>query len=737
MSASAHTSFRRWIWVLCAAVLLAPAAVSGQSQAARGLPQSTPAAPPERRQVLVLDSFQYGSPVTDSVNRGIIAALTKGGFSIGDIYVEGLDLVRRPDSQHWANEANLLRQKHAGDHFPIIIAEGAFATEFISRQGTNFFPEAAVLALLNAGVSARNSPRRVMDMSERMDLAGTLRAALDLFPKTQRVFVVVGGRGDVFPVLDKAGKEFAPWTNRLTFEYTSEMTYAEIMRRAAALPPETIILYTPFFSDASGQSFAAIDVLDKLTQTASVPIFATLEAYLGRGIIGGSLVRTEAIGQQAGKLALDYLNGRIQLVEPVTAFDIPSSMMFDWRELIRWKADIARLPRDSLFINRPVTLWSQYKGEVMVAAAVFVALSSLILTLLVLNRRLKRMEIAASESEARFRVMVERAPEAVIVYDMDSKRIVEANPKAERLFGCSREKLLESGVEKFYPPLQPDGEEVAQSILAYSLRAMAGEEVVLERFIHSDDGRDLTCEVRLVRLPYPGQRLVRSSLTDITGRKRAEAAVRASLDEKTALLKEVHHRVKNNLQIVSSLLSLQADRVRNATVSGTLQDTQNRVRSMALIHETLYRSENLARVNFAAYVDNLCAYLSRAFAVDSSRIQLVSRVAGGGLELDEAVPCGLIINELISNALKHAFPDGRAGQITLELKMEPGGLRTLRVADNGVGFPAGLDLEHTGTLGLQLVSNLADQLGGMLQVERTAGTAFHLTFHSPAHQDRQ
>jgi PAS domain S-box-containing protein len=346
------------------------------------------------------------------------------------------------------------------------------------------------------------------------------------------------------------------------------------------------------------------------------------------------------------------------------------------------------------------------------------------------------MEIAASESEARFRVMVERAPEAIIVYDLDLKRIMDANAKAEQLFGCSREKLLKLGLEHFYAPQQPDGEDVGTSVYDYGLRAVAGEEVVLERLVHSDDGRDLTCEVRLVRLPYGRQRLVRGSLTDITGRKRADAALRASLDEKTVLLKEVHHRVKNNLQIVSSLLSLQANRVQNPLALETLQDTQNRVRSMALIHETLYRSQNLAQVNFAAYVERLCAHLLHAFAVDAKRIHLVGRVTGGGLELDEAVPCGLIINELVSNSIKHAFPAGRVGEITLDLDIQPGGMRTLRVADNGAGLPPGTDLRQTGTLGLQLVSNLADQLGGTLELERSGGTAFRLTFQAPVNHNR-
>ena len=197
------------------------------------------------------------------------------------------------------------------------------------------------------------------------------------------------------------------------------------------------------------------------------------------------------------------------------------------------------------------------------------ALTVLVVTLLILNRRLKRMEVAATKGEARFRVMIERAPEAIIVYDIDLRRIIDANAKAELLFGCDREKLLSGGPDRFYPPRQPDGKDVAESLNSYSLRAIAGEEVVFERIVHTDHDRDLTCEIRLVRLPYHEQRLVRASFIDITERKRAEAALRASLAEKIALLKEVHHRVKNNLQIVSSLLSLQSSRIRNPPALGS------------------------------------------------------------------------------------------------------------------------------------------------------------------------
>jgi two-component sensor histidine kinase len=202
------------------------------------------------------------------------------------------------------------------------------------------------------------------------------------------------------------------------------------------------------------------------------------------------------------------------------------------------------------------------------------------------------------------------------------------------------------------------------------------------------------------------------------------------LEEKVVLLKEVHHRVKNNLQIVASLLNLQVSRVNNPEVINVLQDTRNRVRSMALLHEALYRAGNLARINFAAYVDELCIQLLRSFGSAAARVRVVNRVARTGLPLEQAVPCGLIINELVTNALKHGFPGERSGRITVELG--PGGGRQLllRISDDGVGLSPGMDLAGASTLGLRLVSSLASQLGGQLEtgMPGEAGAAFSVVF---------
>jgi two-component sensor histidine kinase len=220
-----------------------------------------------------------------------------------------------------------------------------------------------------------------------------------------------------------------------------------------------------------------------------------------------------------------------------------------------------------------------------------------------------------------------------------------------------------------------------------------------------------------------------SLLAEIAERQHAQAQITASLKEKELLLKEIHHRVKNNLQVIASLLSLQAAGPVDPAAREMLRESQNRVRSMALIHEELYRGGDLARVAFGRYLSGLTAQLVRTYRTVSHSAELTLEVDDGVvIDLDRAIPCGLVVNELVTNALKYAFPNGRRGHLLVSLAHYPGSLLRLTVADDGPGLPPGLDWRNTETLGLQLVTTLADQLGGAVTLDQTRGTAFSVIF---------
>jgi PAS domain S-box-containing protein len=213
--------------------------------------------------------------------------------------------------------------------------------------------------------------------------------------------------------------------------------------------------------------------------------------------------------------------------------------------------------------------------------------------------------------------------------------------------------------------------------------------------------------------------------SEVAEKTQAQEALRASLHEKEVLLKEIHHRVKNNLQIISSLLSLQTNNQGN-DAAAALRESQDRIRSMALVHEKLYRSDDVACVNFRDYVESLTSSLKRSY-FPGPGVRVFAEMDDVSLDIDLAIPCGLIINELVSNSLKYAFPDGKTGEIRIGLARD-GRNHTLKVADDGVGLPPELDFRNTPSLGLQLVNMLVSQLEGTIELDPARGTMFKITF---------
>ncbi|MEG5031577.1 PAS domain S-box protein [Microcoleus sp. AT3-D2] len=216
---------------------------------------------------------------------------------------------------------------------------------------------------------------------------------------------------------------------------------------------------------------------------------------------------------------------------------------------------------------------------------------------------------------------------------------------------------------------------------------------------------------------------------ELSDRKQAEANLKNSLREKEILLKEIHHRVKNNLCVVASLLELQSNTVADPQVSKMFEESQNRLYSMALIHEKLYRSTNLAQINFGEYLEDLVSNLFHSYNISNNQIQLQVLADPISLNLETATPCGLIANELVSNTLKHAFPDGTTGTVSVECYQTGDQEINLLVKDNGIGFPQNLDFRKTHSMGFQVVCTLTEQLEGTIEISREFGTSFHLKFN--------
>jgi PAS domain S-box-containing protein len=347
----------------------------------------------------------------------------------------------------------------------------------------------------------------------------------------------------------------------------------------------------------------------------------------------------------------------------------------------------------------------------------------------------KEEEKRKKEAEEQWRALWVNVPDQILELDRDH-RIVLSNhesPDSESAVG-----------ESFLKFTQPDRSEAVRRTIEEAWRT--GEIAHYEVESPSREGSrwwanrviPVVENGRVVRMLHIG--------TDITAvkevererglaQKRLEERVesrtrelRAALVEKEVLLREIHHRVKNNLQIISSLLRLQARRLDDATIGQVFLESQRRIESMAKIHEYLYRSDHLQVIDFHAYLRDLGHQLLQAY--DRGELKVALEITGGNVDLsvDEAIPCGLIFSEAVSNSLKHAFPGGRAGAIEVTLDRPDPGRLSLMIRDNGRGFPAGFDPGRVDSLGLKLVHQLAHQLNGSLEVFSSDGAAIRMTF---------
>ena len=325
-----------------------------------------------------------------------------------------------------------------------------------------------------------------------------------------------------------------------------------------------------------------------------------------------------------------------------------------------------------------------------------------------------------------FARILDLAADAIIAVDV-RKSIIFFNRSAEAAFGYLPHEvhakplkfLFRGGLAGFHP------ERIARLEAFGENASVAAErrEIVGRR----KDGSEFPAKVSLSKIEFEGAPILSLMLQDMTSHAFTEERLRAALREKEVLLEEVHHRVKNNLQVITSLLGLQARSIKDSATRIKFDESRYRIQAMAILHEILDESSSLAEIDFADYVQRLVAHLVRSYgAIGRIRTRLLLDPLS--CHRDVALPCGLIVNEVLSNALKYAFPGGKAGEVQIELRKELGGKVHLLIADNGIGLPRGCDWQTSPTLGLRLVRTLARQIEADMQVTGGNGTVFSITF---------
>ncbi len=347
----------------------------------------------------------------------------------------------------------------------------------------------------------------------------------------------------------------------------------------------------------------------------------------------------------------------------------------------------------------------------------------------------KEMEEVAGEAfhrlqanEKLFADVINNTPAVIFIKDLQG-RYIKVNRRFEVLFKVTSDGIKGKTDLDLFPQEIAEEFQANDRMVSESCEPLECEERVL-----LDDGIHNYISIKFPLIQPSGEMYAVCGIaTDITDRKKTEDALKASSQDKEVLLRELHHRVKNNLQIISSLLQLQSSDLKKKKASkfaaiNALLESRSRVIAMSMIHESLYRSKELAQIKVVDYVRDLVGGLCKAFGAAQQGIQCDLAVDEVKLGIDKAILCGLIINELVANSLGHAFPNGRTGTITITVKALPDAMVAVSVGDNGVGIPEHFDLERTDSLGLTLVHRLTRQLDGTITVNITDGTAFHLIF---------
>jgi PAS domain S-box-containing protein len=348
-----------------------------------------------------------------------------------------------------------------------------------------------------------------------------------------------------------------------------------------------------------------------------------------------------------------------------------------------------------------------------------------------LEARVQARTAALKHSEEKFAKAFNQSPIAIAISTLEDGRFIEANTACCQILEYPPCALIgKTSLELGLWHTPADYDRMVQDIRCHGYARLR------EVSFKTQTGRIICAEIAVSVIELDGQPRLLYVGNDVSDRKQAETQLVASLHEKEVLLKEIHHRVKNNLHVVVNLLDLQSDHVQDQTTLSVLRDSQSRLQTMALIHEQLYQSKDLQEIDFEAYLRRLVQNLLLSYGEAATHITLNLAIASVYLNIETAIPCGLLINELVTNALKHAFPEQTMGMIDIHLHSDPEGYLNLLIQDDGIGLDPDIFTTQTGSFGVKLIKILARQLKADMSIQSEPGTLFHLRFRELSYKPR-
>ncbi|MBD3345150.1 MAG: PAS domain S-box protein [Chitinivibrionales bacterium] len=678
--------------------------------------------------VLVLHSYHYGFTWSENISEGIRAVFDSLAPGV-EIITEYMDVKRIYGEEYFGVLKQFLLLKYGRYPIDVIIAADDWAVEFLLGIGSEILPGTPlVFCGLNDYDPERHkgNGRDITGVVEDIDIKSTLEVALSLHQSVTDVAYISDPTITGSALKRNAERVFDEYRDTINFHYIEHRSMGQLQQRVKDLPDTSVVIAFIFTHDRYGRIWSHEYNLERLVSKCPYPIYSVWEFYLGHGIVGGMLTSGMEQGKTAALLAYRILDGENAADIPIVTKS-PNVYKFDYVYLEHFGIDLDDLPENSIVINEPFSVYQEYKYVIWSSIALFLLLI-IVVVLLVGNTVLRRRsQLAQKISEERFRSFMDHVPGLVFIKEPSGK-IIFANQGFYSYLDLKPETIVDKNDEGVFPPelsrkLGFDDRQVLES--------GRSEEVEV-----SFAGRIWSIH-KLTISQTNGPALLGSIALDITERKHAEERLKTSLQEKDTLLHELYHRTKNNMQVISAFLELQAISSGNEEVERIIRESQFRMQTMALAHDKLYRSQDLSRIDMERYCIDLARMLMSIYDIPPHKIDIRFDIQNIKLLIDLAIPCGLIINELLSNSFKYAFPQGRKGRITIGLHRINAHQLVLSITDNGIGLPPDFDVMKSETLGVQIVHQIVEhQLHGSINVASDRGLKWRITFRDDLYSER-
>jgi two-component system sensor histidine kinase/response regulator len=502
------------------------------------------AIPPDlsKKNVLLLHAYSYETASSIIMDPIFVKGFLDAGLGAYNLHFEFMDLTKHPEPAYREEFVKYLGRKSAKQPIDLIIALHNPAFSFLVEEGRNIFPEIPVINMITASEyltdeDLRNAyERRVRPLKRPyvilpyfVNVESTVKSILSLQPGI-RGLVVISGSGLLDRIMEQAVRRGMgeAWQTRLSVEYWSALPLEEVLKRVASLPPETVVLFVNFSADPEGRTFSPPEVVRGISRAANVPVFGLFDTLLENGgIVGGVMATFRGEATRAVQLAVEILRGRLP-PEPVTILPAPSIPMFDWDQLNRWGMDEGRLPSGSIVLNRPKTIWSEYKGLVIGGIAVFLAQTLLVIGLLVQRNLKRKAEFSAHQKTEELDQFFNVTLDVLCIANTEGY-FLRLNPAAEKILGYTREELM---AKRFLDFIHPDDLDRTREAVA----ALASQQGVFsfENRYRCKDGTYRWLQWSSA----PAGKLIYAAARDVTERKRVEEELRRNQEDLEELVRE-------------------------------------------------------------------------------------------------------------------------------------------------------------------------------------------------------